>query len=46
MEKRRREAEAKRRAVLEKLRVPEGKECELPEVRRLFDCSSGLPPLD
>jgi hypothetical protein len=45
MEKRHREAEARRRAMLEKLRVPAGKECELPEVRRLFDCSSGLPPL-
>ena len=45
MEARRREAERRLRELLKKLRVPKGKECELPEVRRQFDCVSGRLPL-
>ena len=45
MEARRREAARRLRELLEKLRVPKGRECDLPEVRRQFDCVSGRLPL-
>ncbi|HEX2105692.1 MAG TPA: hypothetical protein VHF51_18715, partial [Solirubrobacteraceae bacterium] len=43
----RQRAEARRRLreLLEKLHVPKGHECEIPEVQRQFDCVSGRQPL-
>lgn len=43
--KQRAEARRKLRDLLAKLHVPKGRECELPEVRRQFDCVSGRQPL-
>ena len=39
------EARRKWRALLKKLAVAKGKECEIPEVQREFDCLSGRQPL-
>ena len=44
-EARRREAERRMRELLRKLRVPPGKECDIPEVARQFDCVSGRLPI-
>jgi hypothetical protein len=43
----RQRAEARRKwqELLRKLAVPKGKECEIPEVQREFDCLSGRQPL-
>ena len=39
------EARRKWRALLKKLAVAKGKECDIPEVQREFDCLSGRQPL-
>ena len=39
------EARRKWRALLKKLAVAKGKECDIPEVQREFDCISGRQPL-
>ena len=43
--KQRAEARRRLRELLEKLHVPKGHECEIPEVQRQFDCVSGRQPL-
>jgi hypothetical protein len=43
--KQRAEARRRLRELLEKLHVPKGQECEIPEVQRQFDCVSGRQPL-
>lgn len=43
--KQRAEARRQLRELLEKLHVPKGQECEIPEVQRQFDCVSGRQPL-
>jgi len=43
--KQRAEARRRLRELLEKLHVPKGHECDIPEVQRQFDCVSGRQPL-
>jgi hypothetical protein len=43
--KQRAEARRRLRELLKKLHVEKGRECEIPEVRRQFDCVSGRQPL-
>lgn len=43
--KQRAEARRRLRELLEKLHVEKGRECEIPEVQRQFDCVSGRQPL-